>query len=184
VTDYPDAPDHDQPDDEQQLGNDMAGNHLPPRPDVHAMSSQVLGVQVINWRTLPDDKAREAWEALRGWVEWFTVRYDIPLSTVPDCWYKHPALVEELSALRAAHTVSFDSRDTGLGPVGFHERLSLALPRLTKAYAGGCARGHSTHTPRSWSNATDEQEWDAWTKSAHAHRDTPPGDSPSKGARP
>lgn len=172
------------PDSDDQVGNDVAGNYPPGPPSGHDTSAATLGVEVVNWRTLPDHKAREAWAALRAWVEWFTVRYDIPVSIVPDCWFKHPALVEELSALHAAHTASFDHRDTGLGPIGFHERLSLALPRLTKAYAGGCARGHSTHTPRSWSTATDEQEWDAWTTTAHAHRDTPPGASPQKGARP
>lgn len=182
MTDYADPPPV--PDSDDQIGNDVAGNHPPTPPSGHDSPAATLGIEIVNWRTLPDHKAPAAWKALRAWVEWFTVRYDIPVSTVPDCWFKHPALVEELSALHAAHIVSFDRRDTGLGPIGFHERLSLALPRLTKTYAGGCARGHSTHTPRSWSTATDEQEWDAWTTTAHAHRDTPSGDSPPKGARP
>jgi hypothetical protein len=183
MTGYDDPPPI--PDSDDQIGNDVAGNHPPAPPSGHDSSSSAsLGIEVVNWRTLPDYKAPAAWAALRAWVEWFTVRYDIPVSTVPDCWFKHPALVEELSALHAAHTASFDHRDTGLGPIGFHERLSLAVPRLTKAYAGGCARGHSTHTPRSWSTATDEREWDAWTTTAHANRDTPRGDSPPKGARP
>ena len=165
----------DPPEFDDQIADDMTSTPYPPASQV---ASEVLGVQVVNWRTLPDHKAPAAWQALRAWVDWFTVRYDIPVSTVPVCWFKHPALVEELSALHTAHTASFDHRDTGLGPIGFHERLSLALPRLTKAYAGGCSRGHSPHTPRSWSGVTDEREWDAWTRKAHAHRDTPPGDSP------
>ena len=59
--------------------------------------------------------------------------------------------------------------DTGFGPIGWHERLSLALPRLSRAYSGGCARGHDPLKPRSWTAVVDEQEWDAWTNQAHAH---------------
>src|SRR5690606_22327414 len=124
--------------------------------------SAPLGAHVINWRVLSDPNARDAWARLREWVEWFSVRYDVPISTVPPCWWKHPSLVEELSALHTAHTAAFDASDTGFRPISWHERLTLAMPRLTRAYAGGCTRGHSPHKPRSWADTTDEQEWDAW----------------------
>lgn len=87
----------------------------------------------------------------------------------PVCWFKHGDLVEELSALHLAHTVAFDTSDAGFGPIGWHERLSLAIPRLRRAYAGGCSRGHDRYKPRSWTNAVDEQEWDAWANQAHAN---------------
>lgn len=144
-------------------------------PGIRYGSSAPLGAQAINWRTLPDHDAPPAWNALRAWVEWFIHRYRVPESTVPACWWKHGHLVEELSALHAAHTAAFDISDAGFGPIGWHERLSLALPRLTRAYAGGCATGHRDITPRSTTGTVDEQEWDAWTRTAHAHRDTHPG---------
>ena len=87
----------------------------------------------------------------------------------PPCWWKHGHLVEELSALHTAHTAAFDSSDAGFGPIGWHERLSLAMPRLTRAYAGGCGNGHRDINPRSSIGQIDEQEWDAWTSQAHAH---------------
>lgn len=135
-------------------------------------SSAPLGAHVANWRTLADDAAEAEWAALRSWVEWFTVRYNIPISVIPNCWYQHGALVEELSALHTAHTTSFDPADTGYGPIGWHERLAVAHPRLTRAYGGGCNNGHQPLKPRSWSNVIDEAEWTAWTNTAHAHRDT------------
>lgn len=132
-------------------------------------SAPITGGNGVNWRTLPDENAAERWTLLREWVEWFTVRYQIPISTVPDCWWQHGALVEELSALHLAHNASFHPSDTGLGPIGWHERLAVTLPRLTRAYGGGCTNGHRPLKPRAWANATDEAAWTAWTTQAHAH---------------
>jgi hypothetical protein len=172
VTDLPPPP----PDPDDEIAGDIAGYD----PNNRYGPSDPLGAHIVNWRTLPDHKAPTAWNALRAWVEWFTVRYRISESVVPPCWYKHGQLVEELSALHTAHDVAFDTTDSGYGPIGWHERLSLALPRLNKAYSGGCARGHDTRAPRPCEGITDEQEWDAWTRQAHARRDTTPGVSDRK----
>lgn len=137
--------------------------------DDRTEDSEPLGVSVINWRQLPDDQARAAWDAVREWVEWFVVRYRVPESTVPACWFQHGQLVEELSALHTAHVASFDARDTGFGPILWHERLSLTYSRLTRAYAGGCSNGHRDVIPRASIGRIDETEWDAWASTAHAH---------------
>jgi len=155
--------------DERDVDDLLAEEMSDFEPDIRYGSSAPLGAQVINWRTLTNAEARAAWKELRAWVEWFTVRYRISESVVPACWYKHGQLVEELSALHIAHTAAFDPSDAGFGPIGWHERLSIALPRLTRAYAGGCSRGHDPLKPRSWTGVVDEQEWDAWTSQAHAH---------------
>lgn len=146
---------------------------------VHKAPSDALGAHVVDWRRMSDDDARKEWNELRAWVEWFTVRYNVPVSVVPNCWWRHGALVEELSALHVAHLAAFDQSDAGFGAIGWHERLSLATPRLSRAGAG-CASGHDEIRPRSWSTATDEAEWDAWTSEAHAHRGTPPDASQRK----
>src|SRR5690606_6906044 len=80
-------------------------------------SSEPIGARIINWRTLTDNDAADAWGPLREWVEWMTTRYNIPLSVIPDCWWKHGALVEELSALHIAHQAAFDDSDSGFGPI-------------------------------------------------------------------
>jgi len=138
-------------------------------------SSEPIAAEIINWRYLSDYDAERVWEELREWVEWFTSRYYVPPSTVPTCWWKHGQLVEELSALHTAHVVCFDDADTGLGPIGWHERLAIALPRLTRAYGGGCSNGHQDTKPRSWAGTTDERAWTAWTTQAHATPAPPPG---------
>lgn len=150
---------------EAQIAGEMAAFE----PAVRHGDYAPLGAHTINWRTLPDKDAAAAWTLLRGWVEWFVIRYRVPESTVPACWWKHGQLVEELSALHTAHTAAFDPSDAGLGPIGWHERLSLAIPRLTRAYASGCSNGHRDIIPRTSIGDIDEREWDAWTRQAHAH---------------
>ena len=160
MTDYPDPPD---------LDDLLAQGMSDFAPDLRHASSAPIGVTIVDWRTLSDADAPDTWNRLRTWVEWFTVRYRISESVVPACWYKHGQLVEELSALHTAHTAAFDEGDGGFGPIGWHERLSLAIPRLTRAYVGGCSRGHDPIRRRTWTDVVDEQEWDAWTSRAHAH---------------
>ncbi|MAB81709.1 MAG: hypothetical protein CMH35_03740 [Microbacterium sp.] len=122
-----------------------------------------------NWRTMQDQQARDEWQALRDWVEWVTTRYDISASLIPDCWWKHGALVEELSALHCAHRVAFNPTDSGNGPVTWHQHFANALPRLRSAYNGGCNAGHSPRRRRSWTDVTNEEEWESWTNQSHAH---------------
>ncbi|WP_052226537.1 hypothetical protein [Microbacterium mangrovi] len=137
-------------------------------PSDRGGSSEPLGGQPVNWRDLDGKDARKTWDDLRQWVEWVTTRYDIPEVIVPTCWWRHGALVEELSALRTAWEAAFDPTDAGFGPIGWHERFAIARPRLKAAYPGSCINGHRDRTPRTWKDATDEGEWDAWVDQAHA----------------
>ena len=157
------------PPDDDDVEAQIAGEMAAFEPAVREGDSAPLGAHIINWRTLTDQDAPTAWTRLREWVEWFVIRYRVPESTVPTCWWKHGQLVEELSALHTAHTAAFDSSDAGFGPIGWHERLSLAMPRLTRAYAGGCSNGHRDIIPRSSIGQIDEQDWSAWTRQGHAH---------------
>lgn len=136
--------------------------------DISPKAAVPIDGTLVDWRTLSDADALAAWNSLREWVEWFSVRYRIPVSLVPGCWYRHGRLVEELSALHGAHTAAFDPLDSGLGPIGWHERLDLALPRLRHAYYGGCSNGHQSHTARSWTKTTEEQAWRRWTRDVHS----------------
>lgn len=159
------------PDDvEALLAQELAGFN----PHDRYGTSAPIGGLVTNWRELPDADAPERWQTLRSWVEWMTVRYNVPVSVVPDCWWRHGRLVEELSALHTAHIAAFDPSDAGFGPIGWHERLAIALPRLSHAYGGGCSNGHRPTKPRSWTNATNEQDWTSWTSLAHATEGTTP----------
>ncbi|KAA9105524.1 hypothetical protein [Microbacterium rhizomatis] len=120
------------------------------------------------WQKLKDADAPAAWDSLREWVEWVTVRYDFSESVVPVCWWRHDELVEELAALHASHIAAFDPSDAGLGPIRWHEQLDVARARLRHAYYGQCSNGHKAHQPREWANAVDDREWDAWASQSHS----------------
>ncbi|NEN07652.1 hypothetical protein G3T36_17490 [Diaminobutyricibacter tongyongensis] len=129
-------------------------------------SPGMLGISVINWRALTKDEAPEIWTELGEWVDWFIRRYNLPTRKIPPCWYKHGALVEELSALHAAWLVSFDNLDAGYGPIGWHERLAVAIPRLAGWYNGECHNGH-TELPQG-SDHYEPRDWPDWIASSHA----------------
>lgn len=126
----------------------------------------MLGITVINWRTLEDTDAPQVWNELRDWVTWFTHRYNLPIRKIPPCWYKHGALVEELAALHTAWLVSYDSLDAGYGPIGWHERLAVAIPRLATWYNGECHNGH-TELPQNGDDAVPS-DWADWIMQSHA----------------
>ncbi len=150
-------------------GRKRATTPTPPPPSAPAPEPDRTAGRSVNWQTLEQLQAPTEWTALRQFVEWVTVRYEISASVVPDCWWRHPPLVEELSALHSAHLAAFDPADTRYGPISWHERLAGAYQRLARAYHGGCSSGHNSIRPRPGSTATDEQEWDAWITQTHAH---------------
>ncbi|MEY9853502.1 hypothetical protein ABH923_003180 [Leifsonia sp. EB41] len=129
-------------------------------------SPGMLGVRVINWRTLDNVDAPDVWTDLREWVIWFTHRYDLPARKIPPCWFRHGALVEELSALHTAWLVSFDGLDAGYGPIGWHERLAVAIPRLATWYNGECHNGHTEMIQAS--DCTPSEGWSQWITETHS----------------
>ena len=46
-------------------------------------SPGMLGIRVINWRTLDYADAPEVWTDLREWVVWFTHRYNLASRKIP-----------------------------------------------------------------------------------------------------
>lgn len=130
-------------------------------------NTAATGPGPVRWRDLPPEDAAAVWVELREWVEWVTIRFDIPVIVIPTCWWRHGALVEELSALHSAWATAYDPQDSGLGPIMWLERWHAARPRLRAAYTGSCTNGHKDNKPRTWENITDQSEWDAWVKDTH-----------------
>ncbi len=146
----------------------IAGLDLDPTdPLTRSGSDPSPGTRAIRWRDLAPELAPIEWQTLREWVQWVTTRFDVPITLVPTCWWKHPALVEELSALHVAWRTAYDKQDTGLGPVVWLERWHAAKARLREAYPGSCTSGHKDPKRRSWDGVTDQGEWEAWANDAH-----------------
>ncbi|MBS3177212.1 MULTISPECIES: hypothetical protein [unclassified Pseudoclavibacter] len=115
---------------------------------------------VLAWQRFAVENADvdKEWTELAKFVRWVVVRYE--LDSIPECWHLHGALVEELSALKSAHIASFDAGDSGIGPIGWHERFHLAQQRIKEWYRGDCRDGHMP-SARKWAElGTDE--WATW----------------------
>jgi hypothetical protein len=128
------------------------------------------------WRDLDPETARTAWAELDLWVRWFVSTYRVSTSVVPDCWWRHAELVAELYALQRAEHASFGEPDSGFGPLGFHERMSLAVERLrihTKAIGCVGLQAHREAKPRVM--PADGSEFLAWSSEPHQLRTTSEG---------
>ena len=87
--------------------------------------------------------------------------HQLPPSVVPPCWYRHPALVQELYALYAIYAIAYSRTDQGSGPLGFLERFTLAKARLRDVTTGaGCnARMHSAPATATVLTDTAADHW-------------------------
>lgn len=93
------------------------------------------------WHTLTVTEAARAWQVLTGWVDWLTDRYHLE-DTLPDCWYRHGAMVDELDALRAAWTAAYiDPHARPQDPAYWLELLDRTLSRLRAWDRYGCTAG-------------------------------------------
>jgi hypothetical protein len=59
------------------------------------------------WARLDRARAAQLWAELTDWVRWLRETYALKPGQVPDCWYRHPAVMEELTALMAAHKAAY-----------------------------------------------------------------------------
>ncbi|MGB4778874.1 hypothetical protein [Microbacterium sp.] len=140
----------------------------PPRTPSSAPDPAQYASRVVDWQTLTDDRAPIEWAALFAFTEWFVYSFEVPTSVVPNCWFEHPVLVEELSALRSARLLYLDPGNRGEGPSTFLQLVANAMPRITRA-GSGCSREHHGLAPRRLRDGTDMDKWTAWVAQSHAH---------------
>lgn len=122
---------------------DFTSEALADRDGVTPLNPQLT----VNWRTITEEERPEACRNLAAWVqEWLIPRYGIKAKLIPDCWWQHTDLIEELSALHTAWLVAFDAADAGWGPIGWHERFAAAQTR--DAFRERCVHQHRPEYPR------------------------------------
>jgi len=134
-----------------------SGATPPTDPDAEfdALVDQMLGQipKPIDWRRVPAHAAPAEWAALDTWVRWLAARYALDHRELPPCWFRHGAVVEELSALRTAHAIAFHPTQPATGPIDWHQSLGYARLRLRDwAARSGCKPGgHREDTAPQWS---------------------------------
>jgi hypothetical protein len=113
----------------------------------------------LSWNSVKSNEARPHWSALREWVEWFRYTFALDHRVVPPCWYRHPALVEVLSALRDHRVCAYGPTNPALGASDWHRALMQLEPRLRDwAARTGCTT--SVHRPDVLAEYPDDA--DAW----------------------
>jgi hypothetical protein len=134
-------------------------------------------VRTVNWRTLPPAEAPAVWAALREWVGWLIHRYELNSAQIPDCWFMHGAIVEELSALYGYWQLSFQPDGSGGGPIAFHDRLLPTLKRFPDYGLTACAgTDHFLKSGRYFRNYTEETP--TWEQTTHTYG--PAGSTPAE----
>ena len=109
------------------------------------------------WHMLTAEQAEKRWIELRAWVEFLVQRNNIGAKEIPDCWYLHGGLVDELEALRWAWLEANRPEAKGTDPIWWRETLGRARTRWHQFNPNGCStRSHSESTPRPF---TDEKDW-------------------------
>ncbi|MBF6171124.1 hypothetical protein [Nocardia blacklockiae] len=106
----------------------------------------------FSWKHLDRDEARQLWEELTQWVAWFRDRYQTASKITP-CWYRHGAVVEELTGLMVAHqaVMMVEPGSEGLlteNVTAWHNQwMRSSLDAITKLL-GDCTEQNCAHRPR------------------------------------
>jgi hypothetical protein len=92
-----------------------------------------------DWAQLDEDQTAQLLEVLTDWVEWLTDRFRLA-ADLPKCWVEHPDLLEELSALRSAHTWAYGPNADGSDGLRWLESLDRARERWGRWNTSKCTR--------------------------------------------
>ena len=110
-----------------------------PRPSTR---SENFAPIPVCWSALADTEIQERLEDLADWSHWLIERYALDHRSIPPCWARHGALVEELSALHTGWLTAYAQDARGDAPLHWHTEFAAARQRLTEWTARtGCRPG-------------------------------------------
>lgn len=149
----------------------MTGEHPAQNPSeldpgqVDALVEQMLGSAIprpIVWAKLSAADAEKAWASLSAWVRQLAARYDLDGRELPPCWWRHGALVEELTALHGAWLVAYDDSQSAAAMSDWHRVFYETRHRLREwASRTGCStHDHRDGTTPPWVGR-DYKQWRA-----------------------
>lgn len=113
------------------------------------------------WRYQGALGAQQLWEELADWVGWIRGRYPIARQ-LPPCWWRHPELVEELTALWVAWREAYaDPKAPMTAPIDWHDRWLPSF--LLRIGSGGwnisCGEEHKSRVSGAYDAvAVDDDE--------------------------
>ncbi|GAB2883258.1 hypothetical protein GCM10027074_59740 [Streptomyces deserti] len=108
----------------------------------------------VRWDELDAEERAVLWPQFVRWVIWVADRYEMTTDQLPrQCWWKHGAVVEELTALWTSHESAYASgEDGGSAPYLWQDALARALERMGRFWLGSCRNGQhrARHRDAPW----------------------------------
>jgi hypothetical protein len=131
------------------------------RPAKKKLPNGTIGLG--EWHALTPSETETAWAQLKEWVTWLHDRYELSVETrLPRCWPQHPALVEELWALKAWREEIYSAdQPAGQAARYWHTELRGFITTAVGFYARNCRTGHKSDGVIS---ATSDELRTAWEK--------------------
>jgi hypothetical protein len=103
-------------------------------------------VQIVNWSTLPADRAEAEWLKLDQFVDQVRGDYGLPPTIIPPLWHRHWELVWELSALHTSWQFAYGPGAAATQPLVFHRYFAEARGRL-REWVATCGSKLDTDRP-------------------------------------
>ena len=97
------------------------------------------------WRYASPAQKKRLWVQLREWVDWAnTTLCSNKWRYIRPCWFRHPAAVEELTALWAAWEAAYRTGEAEFTDAAayFHDRFHTVVHRLWDGEFSECISGH------------------------------------------
>ncbi len=151
-----------------------------------ALTQDTLGAAVprpVRWAEL--DAAAKAKElvTLATWVHWLGRRYLLDSRELPADWWRHGALVEELSALKGAWDVAYDQTQAASAAADWHISFYNTRVRLREwvAQLGGRPGERTGTDPQRW---LADPEGSGWSTEFRTYMSTLADQPPLPGGTP
>ena len=108
----------------------------------------------VRWDELDAEERAVLWPKFVRWVIWVADRYEMTTDQLPrQCWWKHGAVVVELTALWTSHESAYASgEDGGSAPYLWQDALARAVERMGRFWLGSCRNGQhrARHRDAPW----------------------------------
>lgn len=100
------------------------------------------GVTAWTWSALGPLGAETLWQRLERWVGWLRGRYPLA-EQLPGCWWRHPELVEELTALHVAWRAAYsDPAASMTAPIEWHQHYLPTFLARVRGWGVHCTDSH------------------------------------------
>nr|WP_246220890.1 DUF4913 domain-containing protein [Phytoactinopolyspora mesophila] len=98
---------------------------------------------------------------LAGWVRRVAIRYQLDSRELPPCWWRHGALIEELTALWGSWEVAYSDRQSASAMADWHSIFNETRTRLREwtSRTGCSAREHRGGTTPPWADDLYNHWW-------------------------